>query len=75
MRRDMRWYGNGDVTDRPDFKVNSPKSRTPFLSAASMKATFSASTAVEEDLATLIILWNLQCMHERREEEEEGRAS
>jgi hypothetical protein len=71
--KDMRWYGNGDVTDRPDFRVNSPKSRTPFLSAASIKATFSASTAVDEveDLATLIILWGLQCMHEGKEEEEE----
>ena len=35
--------------------MNSPKSKTPFLRAASMKATFSASTAVVEDLATLIV--------------------
>jgi len=47
------WARRG--TYRPDFKVNSPKSKTPFLRAASMKATFSASTAVVEDLATLIV--------------------
>ena len=35
--------------------MNSPKSKTPFLSAASIKATFSASTAVIEDFATLIV--------------------
>jgi hypothetical protein len=45
----------GRATYRPDFKVNSPKSKTPFFNAASMNATFSASTAVVEDLATLIV--------------------
>ena len=40
----------------PDFKVNSPKSKTPFFRAASMNATFSASTGVEVDLATLMIV-------------------
>jgi hypothetical protein len=46
---------SGRDTYRPDFKVNSPKSKTPFFNAASMNATFSASTAVVEDLATLIV--------------------
>ena len=35
--------------------MNSPNSKTPFFNAASMNATFSASTAVVEDLATLIV--------------------
>jgi hypothetical protein len=44
-----------ESTHRPDFNVNSPKRRTPFFSAASINATFSASTAVVVCLATLML--------------------
>jgi hypothetical protein len=51
--------------------VNSPKSKTPFFNAASMNATFSASTAWVRDLATLIVIYGL-CIVGKEEEERVG---
>lgn len=56
-------------TDRPDFRVNSPNRRTPFLSAASMKATFSASIPADAWVTELMLFREYDCM--QREEEKE----
>jgi hypothetical protein len=63
----------GIETDRPDFKVNSPNSSTPFLSAAWMKATFSASIPPEifETDELMMIVDGCVDMHAEREEEKE----
>ena len=49
--------------------MNSPNRRTPFANAASMKATFSASTPVGlEDCATLMlmVLYGIACRKEKK---------
>jgi hypothetical protein len=61
MRMRMRMRS----TDRPDFKVNSPNRSTPFAKAASMNATFSASTPVVEDCTTLMVMYKIACRKEK----------